>query len=87
MADDFAGRPSALDSPASKSFAITPHATNPVDPIPRGIYVGVGGDIVMRLIGDSADVTLVGVPQGVILPVRAQYIRATSTASSLVGLA
>ena len=76
------------ESPAKNSFSITPHATNEVGTyLPRAIYVGVGGDIAMRLVGDGADITWVGVPTGAVLPVRPLYIRATGTsATNIIGL-
>ena len=78
------------ESPAKNSFSITPHATNEVGTyLPRAIYVGVGGDIVMRLEGDTADITFKNVVAGTILPVRPVYIRATGTtavAGDIIGL-
>ena len=71
-----------LESPAKHAFSITPHVSNVVGTyIPRGIYVGVTGNITMRLVGDTADVVFIGVSAGSVLPVRPQYIRATGTAA------
>ena len=75
------------ESPAKNSFSITPHASNDVGTfLPRAIYVGVSGDIAMRLVGDTADITWTAVPVG-ILPVRPQYIRVTgTTATNIIGI-
>ena len=76
------------DSPAKNSFAITKHDTNEVGTvIPRFLYVGSAGTIVMRLAGDDADTTFTGVTAGSVLPVRPLFIRSTSTtAGGFVGL-
>lgn len=73
--------------PARGAVAITPHDTN-AQPIGlRGIYVGGTGDIVARAVDSSADVTFKSCPVGLIIPIKAQYIRNTSTtATLLVGL-
>ena len=77
-----------LADPARAAFAISPHATNEIDPLPKAIYVGTGGDIVGRAAGSSADVTFKNLASGQILDVRLQYVRASgTTATNLVGLA
>ncbi|HEY1124027.1 MAG TPA: hypothetical protein VGE65_00215 [Sphingobium sp.] len=77
-----------LADPARMAFAITPHGTNEVDPLPKAIYVGTGGDLVGRAVGSSVDVTFKNLASGQILDVRLQYVRATgTTAANILGLA
>ena len=77
-----------LESPARNSFNITPDDVTEINEYePRGIYVGGSGDITGQLYGDIADITLVAVPAGTLLPMRFQFIRATgTTATNLIGL-
>jgi len=69
---------------ARNAKAITPSDTVALSPIPDRIYVGGAGNIVCRLMGDNADVTFSAVPVGTVLPIRAQYVRATSTTATLM---
>ena len=75
-------------APASRCFVITPNDSADLPATVKAIYVGQGGDIVLRAIADGADVTFKAVPQGTTLDVRAGAVRATgTTAALLVGLA
>ena len=54
--------------------------------MPKGIYVGTGGDVVLRGIDGAADVTYRNLPDASYVAVRALYVRLTgTTASDLVG--
>jgi len=87
MADDFASYATGLESPASKMFLITPHASTEITPSPRAIRANGAGDVVLRAFGSAADVT-VTMAAGEILPVRAQFIRASGTTVAVLhGLA
>jgi len=88
MADEFSSYATGLTSPAKKAFAITPHDTNAIDPIPRAIRCGTGGTLVGRAVGSSADVTFTNVADGETIPVRFSHIRVTGTSgiANIVGL-
>jgi len=49
---------------------------------PQAIYVGTGGDIALRLIGDSTVVVYKNVPSGSWLPVLADKVMSTDTTAS-----
>jgi hypothetical protein len=88
MSDDrFETLASGLSAPAAASAAIVPSDTAPLPSIPRAIYVGTGGDLVMRGKLDDADLTWRNVPSGALLPFRAGWVRASGTsAADLVAL-
>lgn len=88
MSDRFENLIDTPSQPARLGFAITPHATDAIDPLPKAIYVGTGGDLVGRPADSSADVTFRNVQAGQILDVRLSHIRAAgTTAADIVGLA
>lgn len=88
MADEFDDRSDTESGPAREPFAITPDDTDPLPIVPKAIYVGTGGTIVLRGIESTEDVTFVSVPDGFVLAVRASHVRATgTTAQNLIGLA
>ena len=86
--DPFFAFPDNAEQPSSRPFMVTPHDVNELPIIPKGIFVGTGGNITLRGAGATADVLFKNVPNGATLPVRAQYIRATgTTATDLIALA
>ena len=82
MSDPFAGYSDSVFAPATRAVAVTPHATNPLADIPKGIFVGTGGNITMRGVNDAADTVWKNVPSGTVLPFRAQFIRAAGTTAA-----
>ena len=88
MSDSFTTHGDSLSAPARAPFAVTPHDTNELATIPKALYIGTGGNVVLRGVGGAADVTFKNVANGQTLDVRAQYVRATgTTAADIVGLA
>ena len=75
------GLTGALDWPATNAVAVTPNDSNDLTFMPRAVWVGTGGDlsVVMK---DGATVTIPGVPDGTLLPIRVDRIRATGTTAS-----
>ena len=74
--------------PARAPFAVTPSDTIDLPLVPKAIYVGTGGNVVLRGVDATADVTFKNVASGQVIDVRAQFVRATgTTAADLVGLA
>jgi hypothetical protein len=73
-------------APSTAPFAVTPHDSDPLPSVPKGIFVGVGGDVRLRGVGGAADVTYRNLADGAYIAVRASHVRATgTTAADLVG--
>ena len=86
MPDPFLNRADHVSAPATSCVAVTPHDTNPLQSVPKALYVGTGGTLVIRGT-HGGDATFVGVPSGTVLPVRAAYVRASgTTAADIVAL-
>jgi hypothetical protein len=89
MADMFVG--DSLITAARTAFAITKsdttnYLTGNGLVVPKALYVGSPGDLVVQLVGDSGTVTFVNVGGGSILPIRPQRVLAATTAANIVGL-
>lgn len=85
--DQFAGYSDDADNPARRAFAVAPSDSAELPILPRALMIGGAGDLVLRAVDSPADVT-VTVGAGQIVPIRAQFVRATgTTATNIVGLA
>lgn len=87
--DEFAYKPKDRDDPATNGVAVTPNDSTDLSNVTRGVYIGVGGNLQVTLedMADGASITLSNVAGGIILPLRAKRIWATSTtATGIVGL-
>ena len=71
--------------PSRAPFAVLPHDTVPLPVVPKGIYVGTGGDVALRGVGAAVDVVYRNLPDASYIAVRASHVRATgTTAANLV---
>jgi hypothetical protein len=76
----------SLTSPPEEAAAIAPSDAAPLSHVTRALYVGVAGDLRLRMLG-GGEVTLAGVPAGSLIPIRVTRVFATgTTASAIVGL-
>lgn len=87
MADQFAFAADQISAPATRAVAVVPHDSNALVDIPKALFVGTGGTIVLRGVGGGADTTWRNLASGAVVPVRAEFVRATgTTASDLLAL-
>lgn len=80
--------PSSPSTPARSLAAVSPHAT---DDLPNGVckalWVGGEGNVAIIAENDTDAVTIVGVPAGTALPIRAKAVRVSgTTATNIVAL-
>lgn len=72
--------------PSRSPYAIIPDDTAALAVVPKGIYVGTGGDVALRGIEGSEDVIYRNLPDASYIAVRASHVRATgTTAADLIG--
>ncbi len=86
MAEDFSSHQTGLTSPARDAVAILPSDTVALAMPVRGIYVGSGGNLRVRMVS-GAQVDFTGLAGGAVYPFRIAQVMATgTTATGLVGL-
>lgn len=82
MPDAFFDNADSVTAPATRAEPVVPHDVNALTDIPKALFVGTGGTIVMRGVAGGVDRTWKNVAAGSILPFRAQFIRATGTTAA-----
>lgn len=87
MADEFASYADTPSGPSDNPYAVTPSNADELTRIPKALYIGTGGTVIVRTADGVADITFKNVSSGQILPVRAKWVRATgTTAADIVAL-
>lgn len=87
MTDAFQNVVATLLSPAADCVEIASSDFSDLPRATKAIYIGIGGDVVLRPVQGANDVTFVNVQSGTIIPVRVTAVRTSgTTASALVGL-
>ena len=87
-ADPFAASADSPIAPSEFCFAVSPSDSAELPTATKAIFVGNGGDITLRSVRGTSDVTFRNVADGSIIDVRVRAIRATgTTAADIVALA
>lgn len=82
MNDKFANISDTLLAAARSPYPITPDDTAPLSLVPKGIFVGTGGDVTLRGVDSAVDVTYKNLPDASYIAVRASHVRATGTTAT-----
>ncbi len=84
--DRFDKHAAGLMTPAEDGFSITPNDGADLSRVPRSIFVGGAGNVVL-VTAKGTELTFNGLAAGSVLPVRANRVKATgTTATGLIGL-
>lgn len=82
MSDSFALYADNGLAPSRAPYAVTPHDSQMLTQVPKGIYVGSGGNVTLRGVDATSDVTYYNLPDASYIAVRALYVRATGTTAT-----
>lgn len=81
MTDEFASYREGLSDPADNAAAVTPNDSADLTTTARALYIGVGGDLKVTLIG-SGTITFQSYPSGQWLPCRVSRVFASGTTAT-----
>lgn len=77
----------SVTSPSRNWFDIVPDDNTDLSFVPKAIFVGTGGDLVVASASTDSEVIFRNVPSGSVLDIRPAAVRETgTTAADLVGL-
>jgi hypothetical protein len=68
--------------PAENAFAVTPHDTNELSNITRGLYLGVTGDVTV-VMANGDEIQFLNMAAGIIHPLRVKIVKDTGTDADL----
>ncbi len=88
MTDLFAAAADSPMAPAERCFAVIPSDTDLLSMATKALFVGTGGNITLRTVNGTEDVTFRNLPDAAVIDVRVAAVRATgTTAADIVALA
>ncbi len=80
--DPFQSYSDDTSGPSHAPYAFSPSDSVELPIVPKGLFVGTGGDVTLRGIDGTSDVTYRNLPDASYIAVRAQFVRATGTTAS-----
>ena len=81
MAEDLYDGLDDISAPANSAAAVTPSDSADLSYTARSLYIGVSGDVVVHMRGQTTSVTFTAAPVG-ILPIRVDRVLSTGTAAT-----
>ncbi len=82
MTDRFENVADDPTQPSKSPYVVAPSDSTALPFVPKGLYVGTGGDVTLRGIDATADVTYRNLPDASYINVRATFVRATGTTAT-----
>lgn len=82
MPDPFVCHGDTPGTPSRAPYAVVPSDSGELPTIPKGLYIGTGGDVTLRGMNAAGDVTYRNLPDASYINVRAQWVRATGTTAT-----
>ncbi|WP_298336251.1 hypothetical protein [uncultured Erythrobacter sp.] len=87
MPQDLFSTTDSVTSPSRDWFDIAPSDNADLSFVPKAIFIGTGGDLVVSSASSNSEVIFRNVPSGAVLDIRPVAVRETgTTATDLVGL-
>lgn len=80
--DRFSNAADSVLSSARAPYPVIPDDTTALPCVPKGIYVGTGGDVTLRGIDGDSDVTYRNLPDASYIAVRASHVRYSGTTAA-----
>jgi hypothetical protein len=65
---------------------VTPSDTTTFPDVVRSLWIGGGGNVVVRMVGDKSILPFNGVPAGTLLPIQCDRVMAATTATGILAL-
>lgn len=72
----------AASAPATRAAPVTPHDTQALPFICKGLYIGSGGSVTVRPVHGGGDVTYRNLPDASYIALRVTHVRASGTTAA-----